>query len=333
MNILFIGGTGNISGACAELLHERGHQVAVVTRGKSAVPPHFKAFVAERADTRVMRSIFETTRPDVVLDFIAFDVPEVAADYELCRGAVQQFIFISSATVYTRPAPKLPYTEDSPRGNSAWDYAQKKLACERWLEERWERERFPVTLVRPAHTYSCRWVPNVISSSTFSVAARLLEGKPVFVPDDGQIPWTLTAATDFAEGLAALVGRDEALGESFHITGDEVLTWNQIYGEIASALKVRDPGIVQIPTDFICQVAPQYTGNLRGDKAHPGIYDNSKLRKLAPGFKAKVPFREGIRQSIEWLLVHPEHQNLNPAVDQAIDQIVSSWCRHQSARR
>ena len=272
-----------------------------------------------------MRAAVRSVRPDGVLDFVAYDLADVQADYELCHGVVQQYLFISSTTVYSRPPRQLPLTEDAPLGNAFWEYAQKKLECERWLLERWQEHHFPVTIVRPSHTYSKRWVPNPVSSSSYTFAARLEQGQPVYVPDAGENPWTLTAASDFAVGVGGLLGKTEVLGQAIHITGDEVLTWNQIVTEIAAAVGAASPAIVPIPTDFICQVAPQMTGTLKGDKAHPGVFDNSKIKRLVPEFRTRKPFREGVRESVAWLRAHPEQQNLNPQVDAVCDQVIAAW--------
>jgi nucleoside-diphosphate-sugar epimerase len=219
----------------------------------------------------------------------------------------------------------VPLTEEAPLGNPWWDYALKKLACEQWLRQRWQEAGFPVTIVRPSHTYSKRWVPNALSSASYTFAARLEQGKPVFVHDDGQTPWTLTAAADFAVGLAGLLGRADALGQSFHITSEEVLTWNRIYAEIADALGAPPPEIVQVPTDFICQVAPRLTGTLKGDKAHPGVFDNSKIKRFVPEFHCRKPFRAGVRESVAWLRAHPDQQHLNPQLDVEIETVIAAW--------
>ena len=332
MKILFLGGTGNISAECAALLHERGHEILVLSRGRSAVPPGYQAITADRNDPAVMRSALKGVQPDVVLNFLGYDLPEVQLDYELFQGAVRQYIFISSTVVYAKPPRQLPLTEDAPTGNPWWDYAQKKLACEQWLQERRAETGFPLTIVRPSHTYSKRWIPNAISSGSYTFAGRLEQGKPVFVHDSGESPWTLTAASDFAVGLAGLVGKAEAIGEAFHITSDEVLTWNQIYAEIAAALGAQSPQIVKVPTDFICQVAPQLTGTLKGDKAHPGVFDNSKIKRFVPEFRCRVPFRAGVRESVRWLREHPEQQNRKPELDALIDGVIGAWQREGDSR-
>jgi nucleoside-diphosphate-sugar epimerase len=295
MKILFIGGTGNISAECAALLYGRGHEILVLSRGQTAVPSEYRAIRADRKDLAAMRAALKGVEPDVVLNFLGYDVPDVQMDYELFQGAVRQYVFISSTVVYARPPRNLPLTEDAPLGNPWWDYAQKKLACEQWLQQRRQDTGFPLTIVRPSHTYSKRWIPNAVSSGSYTFAARLEQGKPVYVHDDGQSPWTLTTAADFAVGLAGLLCRAEAIGEAFHITSDEVLTWNQIYAEIAAALGVQSPQIVKVPTDFICQVAPQMTGTLKGDKAHPGVFDNSKIKRFVPEFRCCTLFRQGVR--------------------------------------
>ena len=325
MRVLFIGGTGNISAECAALLHERGHEILVVSRGQRAVPSLYRAIHADRKHPAAMRAALKGVQPDVVINFLGYDPADVQIDYELFKDAVQQYVFISTTTVYAKPSRQLPLTEDAPLGNAHWDYAQKKLACERWLRQRWEESRFPQTIVRPSHTYSKRWVPNPVSSSSYTFAARLEQGKPVFVPDDGENPWTLTAATDFATGLGGLIGQSDAIGETFHITSDEVLTWNQIYAEIAAALGVASPEIVKVPTDFICQVAPRLTGTLKGDKAHPGAFDNSKIKRFVPDFQCRKPFRVGVREAVDWLREHPDQQNLNPQVDAEFDKVIAAW--------
>ncbi len=276
-----------------------------------------------------MRTALQGLTFDVVLDFLAYELPDVQLDHELFVGKVRQYVFISSASVYTKPGP-LPITELSPVGNAWWDYAQKKLACERWLFERHKENGFPVTIIRPSHTYSKMWVPNPASSSSYTYAARLEQGKPVFVPDDGQNPWTMTAASDFAVGVVGLLGRTEALGEVFHITSDEALTWNQIATEIAAAVGSDSPRIVQVPTDFICQIAPYMTGTLKGDKSWPGVFDNSKIKRLVPDFRCEKPFRVGVRESVAWLRAHPEQQNLSSKVDQMIEEVVREYVRRET---
>jgi nucleoside-diphosphate-sugar epimerase len=330
MQILFIGGTGNISSDCAALLYERGHEIVVLTRGRSAVPPQYKAVVGDRKDATAMRSALQGLHPEIVLNFMGYEVADLELDFELFRGAIRQYIFISSATVYAKPPAKLPITENAPLGNAWWDYAQKKQACEEWLLEQHRHTGFPVTIVRPSHTYSKMWVPNPVSSSSFTFSTRLERGKPVFVPDAGENPWTLTAASDFAVGLVGLVGNSRAIGETFHLTSDEVLTWNQIVAEIAEAMGASSPQVVKVPTDFICRLAPQMIGSLKGDKAHPGVFDNSKIKAFVPDFKCRKPFRTGVRESVEWLRSHPEFQNLSPKVEALCDQVIAAWQQRPS---
>jgi nucleoside-diphosphate-sugar epimerase len=330
MKILFVGGTGNISTECAALLHERGHEIFVVTRGRSAVPPGYQAIVTDRKDAAAMRAALQGVQPEVVINFLGYDLPDMQVDYELFKGGVRQYVFISSTAVYAKPAQKLPLTEETPVGNAWWEYAQKKIACEQWLRQRHQEGGFPVTIVRPSHTYSKRWVPNPVSSGSYTFTARLEQGKPVWIHDDGESPWTLTAASDFAVGLAGLVGKAEAIGETFHITSDEVLTWNQIYADIAAAVRVRSPWVVKVPTDFICEIAPQLTGTLKGDKAHPGVFDNSKIKRFVPEFRCRMPFRLGVRQSVNWLREHPDQQNLKPELDALIEKVLGAWERRKS---
>ena len=325
MRILFIGGTGNISSECAEALYERGHEILVLSRGRGVVPAQYLALSADRKDAAAMRDALRGHKPEVVLNFLGYEVAEVQLDFELFKDYVSQYVFISSASVYSPRLDRSPITESATLGNPYWEYSQKKLACEQWLRARWDESGFPVTIVRPSHTYSKKWIPNPASSSSYTFAARLEQGKPVYVPDAGENPWTLTAASDFALGLAGLVGQPAARGESFHITSDEVLTWNEIVAEIASALCVKSPNVLKVPTDLICEVAPQLTGTLKGDKANPGIFDNSKIKRFVPEFKCRKPFAIGVRESVAWLRAHPEQQNLSPQVDAICDAVAKAW--------
>ncbi len=326
MIILFIGGTGNISTECAELLQKRGHEILVLSRGQNHVPAQYRAVQADRKNPHAMRAALKGFQPEVVINFLGYELSDVEADYTLFNGHLRQYIFISSATVYEKPPRKIPVTEDASLENRWWDYAQKKIACENWLRQRSQESGFPVTLVRPSHTYSRLWVPNGISSSSYTFASRLEQGKPVFVHDNGETPWTLTASSDFAVGLAGLVGNEKAIGQVFHITSDEVLTWNQIYAEIADAVGAKSAQILKIPTDLICKIAPDLTGNLKGDKAHPGVFDNSKIKRFVPDFQARKPFRVGVRESIAWLRAHPEQQNLSSKVDATIETVIAKGC-------
>jgi len=328
MQILFIGGTGNISADCAALLHQKGCEIVVLSRGRNPVPHPYRSVVADRKNLTDMQLALQNLKPDVVVNFLGYELTDVQIDFKLFQSAIRQYIFISSATVYAKPPDKLPLTEDAPLGNVWWDYAQRKLACEQWLLQQHLQNGFPVTIVRPSHTYSRIWVPNPVSSSSFTFAARLQMSKPVFVPDAGENPWTLTAASDFAVGLAGLIGNAKAFGQAFHITSDEVLTWNQIVKEIAEALGVGSPTFVHVPTDFICNIAPQMTGSLKGDKSHPGVFDTSRIKAFVPGFKCQKPFRIGVRESVDWLRRHPEQQNLNPKVDALCEDVISAWRAH-----
>jgi nucleoside-diphosphate-sugar epimerase len=325
MKILFIGGTGNISTDCAALLHQPGHEISVVTRGRSPVPATYRAVVADRQD---MRTALAGSRFDVVINFLGFDLPDVTADAQLFGGAIRQYIFISSATVYAKPHRQIPITESAPLGNAFSPYAQKKLACEEWLRC---QTKLPVTIVRPSHTYSPQWMPNCVSSGGWTFAARLLAGKTVFVPDDGANPWTLTATSDFAVGLAGLVGNANAIGETFHITSDEALTWNQIYAATAAALGVRLPSVERIPTEWLCERFPQLMAGLKGDKSNPGVFDNAKIKRFVPEFVCRKPFAAGIRESVAWFRSHPAEQTVNGKTDALFEEVVAAWRTRHTA--
>ena len=325
MRILFIGGTGNISADCVALLQRLGHDIQIVTRGGSAVPRGCRPVIADRYDREALRRACASVDVDVVVNFLGFRIGDLETDYELFQSRISQYIFISSATVHAKPHVRLPITEMSPIGNPFSEYGRNKRACEEWLLARSRDSGFPVTIIRPSHTYSRRWIANPVASAGYTFAARIEQRRPVFVHDDGQSLWTLTSAEDFAVGLAGLVGLESAIGETFLITSDEVLTWNQIYAEVAAALGVADPAIVAIPTDFICRTRPDMEPKFRGDKSEHGVFDNAKIKRFVPEYQCRKCFRDGIREAAAWFHADPARMRPDPAVDAIFDQVIAAW--------
>lgn len=325
MNILFIGGTGNLSAACADRCYRQGHSVFVLGRGNTPPPAHYTSLIADRHDIDQMRRCLAGMPIDVVINFLGFTPEDVEIDYSVFAGRIRQYLFISSATVYAKPHRALPITENTPLGNPFSEYAQNKLACENWLSERFRLDQFPVTVVRPSHTYSSRWIPNIVNSSTWTPAYRLEHRLPLFIHDDGQGLWTLTAAADFAVGLAGLAGRERAIGESYHVTSDQVLTWNQIYDEICRAGRFSQAEIMHIPLDFICQIVPDMTAKLKGDKAEPGVFDNAKIKKAVPDFECHTTFRQGMEQAMAWFGEDSKRRQPDAAVNDIFERVTRAW--------
>lgn len=324
MNILFIGGTGNISTACVERALAQGHSVSIVTRGNRPVTAGCEAIIANRFDRAAFAKAVDGKDLDVVINFLGFDYPELKTDFSIFAGRIKQYLFISSATVYAKPHQFLPITEDHPLGNPFSEYAQKKQACEEWLLEK-QGEDFPVTIVRPSHTWSEKWLPNVVKSAGYTLGARLRSGKPVFVPDDGSSLWTLTTSADFATGLIGLAGRPESLGETFHLTSDEALPWKTIYQTAAKALGVSNPDIVEIPVDFICDVHPPLVAGLKGDKRENTVFDNGKIKALVPNFTCPTSFETAIADAVAWFDADDSRKVVDPVNDAVFDAVIGAW--------
>jgi len=329
MKVLVIGGSGNISSATVERLLARRDEVWILTRGKRPVAAGARPLVADRGSRDSMAAALGGLEFDAAVNFLGYTVPDVKTDFELLSGRVSQYIFISSATVYAKPHRELPIRETSRLGNPFSQYARDKEQCEAWLMARHVKSGFPVTIVRPSHTYSNRWIPNPVTSAGYTFAARLERGEPVFIHDGGRTPWAITAASDFAAGLAGLTGLKDAIGEAYHITTDEHLTWSQIYSETVAAVGAMHPRIVSMPTDFICNVEPDMVARLKGDKAEPGVFDNSKIKAAVPGFRCNTLFRDGIRESVRWFREDPARQSVDPAVSAVFDRLLAAWGRRQ----
>lgn len=307
MKLLFIGGTGVISSACAELAVQRGLDLTFFNRGQSAlrrVPDGVRVISGDIRDAAGTTELLRHEKFDAVVNWIAFTTEHIETDLNLFRGRVGQYIFISSASAYQTPPANLPITESTPLHNPYWGYSQAKIACEERLMRAYREEGFPMTIVRPSHTYDRTKVPLI---GRYTALNRMIQGERVVVHGDGTSLWTLTHHADFAKGFVGLLGNPHAIGEAFHITSDEVLTWNQIYETLAAAAGVT-PQIAYLPTQVINAVDPGEGAGLLGDKMNNMILDNSKIKRVVPEFKATIPFHVGAREIVAWHAADPARQ-------------------------
>jgi nucleoside-diphosphate-sugar epimerase len=327
MKVLFIGGTGNISTYCSRELLKKGAELVLLNRGSSApVYPEGEARFL-RGDVNLPGGLEKALRDekyDAVVNWIAYTPDQVRRDIAFFRDRTAQYLFISSASAYRKPPLNPVITESTPLANPFWDYSRQKIVCENLLTEVWRDEGFPMTIVRPSHTYGHTWLPTSFGSTDFTVPARMIDGREVPVHGDGQSVWTLTHASDFARGFAGLVGLPEAVGEAYHITSDEHITWDMIHTHIASALGA-EARIVHLPVEFIARRAPAFGDGLKGDKRFSVIFDNSKIKRAVPSFKALVPFSEGIRRSVDYLNEHPELKVIDREKDALIDRMIAEY--------
>lgn len=331
MKILFIGGTGNISTACSRLALEKEYELYILNRGNRKRPELVDAKIikADINDADKVREAIKGMYFDVVANFIAFKPEEVRRDIDLFGGNTGQYIFISSASAYQKPLTHPVVTESTPLKNPYWDYSRDKIACEDELTKAYREEDFPMTIVRPSLTYDTV-IPVAIGSwEDYTIIDRIKKGKPVIVHGDGNSLWTITHSDDFAIGFTGLLGHQQAIGHSFHITSDEVLTWNQIYDDVAAAAGM-EANKVHISSHFICQAAESLGqewmwGNLLGDKAVSAIFDNTKIKTFVPEFKAVIPFKEGIRRTVQWFESDPARMVVEEETNKFMDTIIGKY--------
>jgi nucleoside-diphosphate-sugar epimerase len=323
LRVLFIGGTGTISSACVERALEVGFDVTLLNRARSvAMPPHpdAKLVTADIRDPAAVRdALGRQASFDVVADFVAFTPEHVRADLELFEGATGQYVFISSASAYQTPPQRLPIVESTPLRNPEWQYSRDKIACEDELVRAYRETGVPMTIVRPSHTYARTSVPLVGGRTALQ---RMRKGLPVVVHGDGTSLWVLTHHRDFAAAFTGLLGNPQVIGDSFHITSDEVLTWNQIYAMFATALGV-EPRLVHVASRVIAEVLPEFGPGLLGDKAHSMVFDNSKVKAVVPGWCATVPFARGVREIVQWHASQPDDLGVDDEVSAAFDTLTS----------
>jgi len=335
MRVLFIGGTGIISTACAALAMARGVDLTLLTRGRRAGARAAKTLVADIADPAQASRALEGTAWDAVVDFIGFTPADIESRLALLRGRTRQYIFISSASVYQRPVTHYLVTESTPLANPFWQYSRDKIACEERLTRALREDGFPVVIVRPSYTYGETVIPVAVNSweRPYTVVDRLRRGAPVIVPGDGTSLWTNTHNADFAKGLVGLLGHQRATGHAFHITSDEVLSWNQIYEAVAEAAGVTRPNLVHIASDFITACFPEKIGGLHGDKSTSVVLDNAKIKRFVPDFVATTRFRDGIRASIAWYDADPARRLIDEDLDRRWDRLIAAYERGLEAAR
>lgn len=328
MKALFIGGTGIISSAITRQLLETDCELYLLNRGNrnQDLPEHAHVLQADINDEQQVADLIANLEFDVVADFIAFEPAQLERDYRLFAGKTKQFIFISSASAYQSPPADYRINEGTPLANPYWEYSRNKIDCEDYLMKMYREESFPVTIIRPSHTYDERSIPMGVhgSEGSWQVAKRMLENKPVIIHGDGTSLWTMTHNSDFAKGFIGLMGNIQAIGEAVQITSDESLTWNQIYGAVANALGVKLNAVYVSSTFLDACSTEDYRGSLLGDKANSVVFDNSKLKRLVPDFVATTRFDQGVKQVVSYILDHPELQKEDPEFDAWSDKVIAA---------
>jgi len=324
LRVLFIGGSGIISAACSRLAAERGIKLSVLNRGAThlrPLPPEATVLHGDIRDHLAAREALGDLEFDAVVDWVAFTPEHVQADIELFRGRTGQYVFISSASAYQTPPARVPVTESTPLRNPFWQYSRDKIACEDLLVEAYRQTGFPATIVRPSHTYDRTSIP---FDGKWTALARMRAGREVVVHGDGTSLWTLTHSADFARGFVPLLGHPRTIGDAFHITSDDVLTWNQIGEALAAAAGVT-ARLVHVPSDAIAAADAAWGAGLLGDKSHSMVFDNSKLRSVVPSYRAEIPFEQGAREIVGWHDEDPARQQADARLDAVMDKLVAAY--------
>ena len=326
MKILFIGGTGIISSACTPLAVDLGLDLYLLNRGETTkrgpLPEGVKVLKGDVRDPASVEAALGEHHFDAVVNWIVFVPEQIEMDINIFRGRTKQYVFISSASAYQTPPAGLPVTESTVLDNPEWEYSRNKIACEERLVRAYRDEKFPITIVRPSHTYDKTLLP---FDGGYTVVHRMRQGKPVIVLGDGTSLWTLTHHKDFAHAFLGLLGNPHAIGEDFHITGDEWLPWNQIFQMVAAAAGVPDPKLVHIPSELIAAYDPQLGAGLLGDKMHSMIFDNSKVKRVVPDYVARIPFSQGVREIMAWYDADPTRREVDAKFDALTDQLVAAY--------
>ncbi len=324
MKVLFIGGTGIISTTVSRQAIAAGFDLYLLNRGiRGTAPPGSHSLSADINHPEDLRAALRGLHFEVVVNWIAYTPQDIERDLTLFKGRVSQYVFVSSASAYQKPPAHYLTTEETPLHNPFWDYSRDKIACEDRLMQAFTEEHFPVTIVRPSLTYDSNF-PVAIGSAGYTIADRMKKGLPIIVHGDGSSLWVLTHAEDFGRGFLGLLGNPRAFGQAFHITSDEVLTWNEIYRTIAGELGV-EANLVHIPSDFIARADPELTGTLLGDKTWSVVFDNTRIKTFVPEFEATIPFQAGIRRTIGWFDADEHRRSVDQTEQERMDRILSAY--------
>ncbi len=324
MKVLFIGGTGNISSPSSRLAISKGIELYHLNRGTSRVRIAGVKTILGDINNPGSLSELQGHNWDVVVNWIAFTPQDIERDIALFKGKTRQYIFISSASCYQTPLRYPVITESTPLCNNLWDYSNDKIRCEDRLMKAYREEEFPITIVRPSLTYDTV-IPIAIGGfKEYTTADRIIRGKEIIIHGDGTSLWTVTHSDDFAKGFVGLLGLSQAIGHAFHITSDEILSWNMIYKILADSLGY-EAKVVHIASDFICKIEPSYTGTLLADKAESVIFDNTKIKTFVPGFKATIPFAVGIKRTLQWLDENPDRKIISQEENVKIENVLRAY--------
>ncbi len=334
MRVLFIGGTGIISTASTRLAAERGIHLTLLNRGRHApekgldLPAGVTTLTVDIEDEAAAARALGDAAVDAVVNWTVFVPAQIERDLRLFAGRTRQYVFISSASAYQKPVGHYLITESTPLANPYWQYSRDKIACEERLMRAYREDGFPITIVRPSLTYGDTQITLAVNSWTksYSVVDRMRRGKKVIVPGDGSSLWVITHNSDFAKGLVGLLGSPQVIGHAFHITSDEVQTWDQYYRIVAEAAGA-EPKLVHIPSDFLAACQPDELGSLTGDKAVSVVFDNSKIRRFVPGYCATVPFAQGVRRTLAWFDADSARRQVDAEADAAWDKLIDAWER------
>lgn len=326
MKLLFIGGTGNISSACSRLAAGLGHEIYVLNRseGTLPLPEGAKLLKADIQDENRVKELVAGHQFDAVANFIAFTAEDIARDIRLFRDKTAQYLFISSASAYQKPLAHPVVTESTPLTNPLWQYSRDKIACEDALMAAYREFQFPITIIRPSLTYEYVIPVPICGWRDYTIVDRIRRKKQIIVHGDGSSLWTITHSEDFAVGFVGLLGHQQAIGQAFHITSDELLTWDQIYQALGMAIG-EEPRIVHIASDLIGRFEPSRFGSLVGDKSVSVIFDNSKIKRFVPAFQATIPFKTGIKRTIDWFEADPKRQIIRPESEVWVDKLLTAY--------
>lgn len=302
MDILIIGGTGNISRQIVKQGIALGYNVTMVNRG-SKDPEECRGAKAIIADRKApgFESYFKGLSFDVVIDVICYDVPDAQQTLEIFADKAKQIIFTSSSAVYKRPPVSFPIDEDKEEltEDSSFPYGFKKANMERYLYTQMGKVGCAITIIRPSLTFGPGGANLGMLRQNRNLVRRIQEGRPVITMGEGVMPWAFTFTPDLAKGYLMSCLNERTYNDFFQVCSYIPCLWEDLYRAIGRAVG-KEPKLCYIPSDVLYKVDPALFGHLSVEKKYFHVFAVDKFRRACPEFRIDYDLDKGVEMMIEW---------------------------------
>lgn len=324
MKILFIGGTGTISSACLLALINAGHNISVLCRGtrNQRIPAGVTIYKGDayQLDETVESEILNNEW-DCIVNWAVYNAEQAALDIKRFAAVTSHYIFISTTSVYDGSNKMNPISETQAYVASDWIYSKGKIAAEQKFLEAFRTINFPVTIIRPGHTYADFTVPTNIQGLGYGLIKRIETSQPVLIHGDGNSLWTLTHSEDFANAFIQLLNKKSIQGEIFHLTSEQHCTWNDIFAIYSNLLGKKIQKVYMEPEE-IMRRSPIIGEPIVSDKIYNRYFNLEKINKYIT-MHPQISLTDGLEKVMRWHKTNLNGIKPNLAVESELDKLLN----------